>query len=146
MFYLLLQSYICECYQESGTRLALDISLYVIDNSLKGNKQELLISGRKKGEFIAAKIFKIDVIRKIDYRYIAMRMWLSFMILYTGHIKQTRPEKNIHSCFLACTRTCRSWCKNYSNYWYFVSVLSCVQIHRYREKNCAKLMHNKPRC
>lgn len=38
---------ICECHPKSGTRLALDISLYVIDNSLIGNKQQLLISGRK---------------------------------------------------------------------------------------------------
>lgn len=47
---------ICECHPKSGTRLALDISLYVIDNSLIGNKQQLLISGRKK--IIAAKIFQ----------------------------------------------------------------------------------------
>lgn len=66
---------------ELGTRLASDISLYVIDNSLIGNKHKLLISG-KKGEFIAAKIFKINVIHKIDYCYIAMKIRLSFTIMY----------------------------------------------------------------
>lgn len=34
---------------ELGTRLASDISLYVIDNSLIGNKHKLLISGKKGG-------------------------------------------------------------------------------------------------
>lgn len=63
---------ICECHPKSGTRLALDISLYVIDNSLIGNKQQLLISGRKKLQ--QPKSSKIDVKRKIDYRYIAMKM------------------------------------------------------------------------
>lgn len=81
MFYLLVQSYICECNPELGTRLASDISLYVIDNSLIGNKHKLLISG-KKGEFIAAKIFKINVIHKIDYCYIAMKIRLSLTIMY----------------------------------------------------------------
>lgn len=81
LFYLLVQSYICECNPELGTRLASDISLYVIDNSLIGNKHKLLISG-KKGEFIAAKIFKINVIHKIDYCYIAMKIRLSFTIMY----------------------------------------------------------------
>lgn len=81
LFYLLVQSFKCECHPELGTRLASDISLYVIDNSLIGNKHKLLISG-KKGEFIAAKIFKINVIHKIDYCYIAMKIRLSFTIMY----------------------------------------------------------------
>lgn len=71
----------CECYLELGIRLVLDISLYVIDNSLIGNKYKLLIFG-KKGEFIVVKIFKINVIYKIDYCYIVMKIWLFFMIMY----------------------------------------------------------------
>lgn len=81
LFYLLVQSFKCECNPELGTRLASDFSLYVIDNSLIGNKHKLLISG-KRGEFIAAKIFKINVIHKIDYCYIAMKIRLSFTIMY----------------------------------------------------------------
>lgn len=73
--------YICECNLELGFRLVLDISLYVIDNSLIGNKYKLLIFG-KKGEFIVVKIFKINVIYKIDYCYIVMKIWLFFMIMY----------------------------------------------------------------
>lgn len=34
---------------ELGIRLVLDISLYVIDNSLIGNKYKLLIFGKKGG-------------------------------------------------------------------------------------------------
>lgn len=58
---------------ELGIRLVLDISLYVIDNSLIGNKYKLLIFG-KKGKFIVVKIFKINVIYKIDYCYIVMKI------------------------------------------------------------------------